>query len=161
MCRECRERFPRHRLQRKPIVSDPGMHHCTCVTHMPWCLSGSLTRCGGDNLPGIPVACATLYNHDVTQIALRSVKLAGCSILDIGHSNVQCPISNIRLTSRSYCTKPVHGCWGCNVDGTIGHLYTCTYNWIMWDKIITYCLYNTVEWLLTIFYFFSDSDTHN
>ena len=31
----------------------------------------------------------------------RSVKLAGYSILDIGHSNVQCPISNIRLTSRS------------------------------------------------------------
>ena len=29
------------------------------------------------------------------------LKLAGYSILDIGHSNVQCPISNIRLTSRS------------------------------------------------------------
>ena len=25
--RECRERFPRHRLQRKPVVSNPGMHH--------------------------------------------------------------------------------------------------------------------------------------
>ena len=33
MCRECRERFPRHRLQRKPLVSDAGMHHGTCVTH--------------------------------------------------------------------------------------------------------------------------------
>ena len=28
---------------------DPGMHHGTCVTHMPWCLSGSLTRGGGEN----------------------------------------------------------------------------------------------------------------
>ena len=28
-------------------------------------------------------------------------KLAGYSILDIGHSNVQCPISNIQLNSRS------------------------------------------------------------
>ena len=37
---ECRERFPRHQLQRKPLVSNPG------VTHVPWCLSGSLT-CGG------------------------------------------------------------------------------------------------------------------
>ena len=41
MRRECRERFPRHRLQRKPLVSDPGMHHGTCVTHggvsNPWC----------------------------------------------------------------------------------------------------------------------------
>ena len=46
MRRECRERFPRHQLQRKPLVSNPGMHHGTCVTHVPWCMSGSLT-CGG------------------------------------------------------------------------------------------------------------------
>ena len=30
MHRECRERFPRHRFQRKPLVNDPGMHHGTC-----------------------------------------------------------------------------------------------------------------------------------
>ena len=35
--------FSRHRLQRKPLVSDPGMHHGTCVTNVPWCMSGSLT----------------------------------------------------------------------------------------------------------------------
>ena len=50
--------FPRHRLQRKPLVSDPGMHHGTCVPHVPWCMSGSLTRGGGENVPGIPGACA-------------------------------------------------------------------------------------------------------
>ena len=50
--------FPRRRLQRKPLVSDPGMHHGTCVTHVPWCMSGSLTRGGGENVPGIPGACA-------------------------------------------------------------------------------------------------------
>ena len=44
MCRECRERFPRHRLHRKPRVSDPEMHHGTCV----------------ENVPGIPGACTTL-----------------------------------------------------------------------------------------------------
>ena len=49
--------FPTRRLQRKPLVSDPGMHHCTCVKHVPWCMSGSLT-CGGENIPGIPGACA-------------------------------------------------------------------------------------------------------
>ena len=32
---------PRHRLQRKPLVSDPGMHHGTWVTHVPWCMSRS------------------------------------------------------------------------------------------------------------------------
>ena len=58
MRREFRERFPRHRFQRKPLVSDPGMHHDTCVTHVPWCMSGSLTRGGGENVPGIPGACA-------------------------------------------------------------------------------------------------------
>ena len=50
--------FPRRRLQRKPLVSDLGMHHGTCVTHVPWCMSGSLTRGGGENVPGIPGACA-------------------------------------------------------------------------------------------------------
>ena len=43
--------FPRPRLQRKPLVSDP-------VTHVPWCMSGSLTRGGWENVPGIPGACA-------------------------------------------------------------------------------------------------------
>ena len=28
-----RERFPRHRLQSKLLLSDPGMHHDTCATH--------------------------------------------------------------------------------------------------------------------------------
>ena len=36
-----------------PLVSDPDMHHGTCVTHVPWCMPGSLTsgflwcRCRG------------------------------------------------------------------------------------------------------------------
>ena len=59
MRRECRERFPHHRLQRKPLVSDPGMNHGTCVTHVPWCMSGSLTRGWLGNIPGIHSACAT------------------------------------------------------------------------------------------------------
>ena len=59
MYREFRERFPRYRLQRKLRVSDPGMHHVTCVTHVPWCISGSPTGGGGENVPGIPGACVT------------------------------------------------------------------------------------------------------
>ena len=50
--------FPRRRFQRKPLVSDPGMHHGTCVTHVPWCMSGSLTCGDGENVSGIPGACA-------------------------------------------------------------------------------------------------------
>ena len=48
----------RRRFQRKPLVSDPGMHHGTCLTHVPWCMSGSLTCGDGENVPGIPGACA-------------------------------------------------------------------------------------------------------
>ena len=57
MRRECREPFPRQRLQRKLLVIDPGMHHGTCVTLVPWSMSGSITRVGGENVPGIPGAC--------------------------------------------------------------------------------------------------------
>ena len=38
MRRECREHFSRHRR-----ISDPDIHHRTCVTHVPWCMPGSLT----------------------------------------------------------------------------------------------------------------------
>ena len=54
MPRGYRDRFPGHRPQRTPLVSDPGMHHGTCVTHVPWCMSGSLTCGGGENFPAFP-----------------------------------------------------------------------------------------------------------
>ena len=59
MHRECRERFPRHRLQRKSVVSDPNIHRGTCFTHVSWCMSESLTSSGGEKVSGIPGACAT------------------------------------------------------------------------------------------------------
>ena len=56
MRREYRKRFSR---QTKPLASDPDMHHRMCVMHVTWYMSGSLTRSGGKNVPGIPGACAT------------------------------------------------------------------------------------------------------
>ena len=53
--------FPRRRFQKNPLVSDPGMHHGTCVTHVPWYMSGSLTCGDGENVPGIPRACAPAF----------------------------------------------------------------------------------------------------
>ena len=47
MRRECRERFPRHRLKKKTLYSNPDKHRCTCVTYVPWCMSGSLTSVAG------------------------------------------------------------------------------------------------------------------
>ena len=48
-----------------PRVSDPDMHHGTCVALVPWCMPGSLSsgffwsRRWGKNVPGIPGACET------------------------------------------------------------------------------------------------------
>ena len=52
-------------------VSDPDMHHGTCVTHVLWCLPGSLISrlrlCRWrENVLGIPDACAT---RNVTYLA--------------------------------------------------------------------------------------------
>ena len=35
--------------------------------YMPWCMSGSLTCCGGENIPGIPGACATRNFTNLTK----------------------------------------------------------------------------------------------
>ena len=54
-------------FHREPLVSDSGMHHVTCVMHVTWCMSGSLTRGDGENVPDIPGACATC---DFTHLAI-------------------------------------------------------------------------------------------
>ena len=43
----CREQFI-------PLVFDPGMHQGTCVTHVLWCILGSLTCGGGKTFPALP-----------------------------------------------------------------------------------------------------------
>ena len=46
-------------ISNETAISDPGMHPGTCVTHVLRCMSGSLISGGGENVPGIPGACAT------------------------------------------------------------------------------------------------------
>ena len=57
MRRECRELF-----SPPPRVSDPDMHHGTCVTHVPWYRDRlpavSFEVGGAESVPGIPGACA-------------------------------------------------------------------------------------------------------
>ena len=77
---------PRRRFQRKPQVSDPGMHHGTCVTHVPWCMSGSLTCGDGESVPSIPGACALAILR-IWQDAHRKC------------SNIQYYLYAVRLTS--------------------------------------------------------------
>ena len=50
-------------------VSDPGMHHGTCVTHVPWCMPGSLTngflwnRRRGKTFPAFPAHAQPAIFH--------------------------------------------------------------------------------------------------
>ena len=47
--------FPRDRLQRKPLVNDPDMHHGTCVTHVPWyACRDRLAAVAGKTFPAYP-----------------------------------------------------------------------------------------------------------
>ena len=83
----------RHWLQRKLLVSDSGMHHGTCVTHVPWCMSGSLTRGGGENVPGIPGACATrnftyLVRGPLVEMVFSSTESLLKHVRQNRHSNV-------------------------------------------------------------------------
>ena len=64
--RECRERYPRHRLQRKPQISDHHMHHGKCVSHVPWCMSESLTRGGGETFSALPA-----YAHPQFKVSCK------------------------------------------------------------------------------------------
>ena len=102
--RKCRERFSRHRIQINPLVSDPDMHHGTCVTHVPSCIPGSLTRGRGENVPGISGACASrnvawlargpllrLYPSQVMNLLPLMLYMGRCVIigLDNGLSTVR------------------------------------------------------------------------
>ena len=53
---------------RKPQVSDPGMHHGTRVTHVPWYVSRSLTHGGGENVPGIHKGGSGKFIHPIMKL---------------------------------------------------------------------------------------------
>ena len=81
--------FPRHWLQRKPLVSDADMHHGTCVSHVPRCMSGSLIHGGGEKdsrrirKPQFYVSdkrtivspCTAYFSHHYSDVTLASWRL--------------------------------------------------------------------------------------
>ena len=69
------------------VVNDPNMHHGTCVMHVPWCMSGSLTSGGGENIPIIPCTCAT---RNFTYLARGPWKTLVSIIPGNGLSHVWC-----------------------------------------------------------------------
>ena len=75
-----------------PQNSDPDMHHDTCVTHVPWCMPGSLTTDflwirWRENVPSIPGACAICnFAYLVRDLCRRAHGLLprGASLLSRG-----------------------------------------------------------------------------
>ena len=70
-----------------PRVSDPNMHHGTCVTHMPWCMPGSLTSSafevdGGEDVPGIPGACTTQIFTYLVRGPWKPLDSPGCKYME-------------------------------------------------------------------------------
>ena len=119
--------FPRRRFQRKPLVSDPGMHHGTCVTHVPWCMSGSLTRGDGENVPGIPGACAPAIlriwqeAHDECGRRMWNLKqrqdIGHVTLLSLDwiHTNLACMLPRYNAYKGGYVE--IQSTWN-NISGT-------------------------------------------
>ena len=131
MRRGCRENFPRQQLQRIPLVSDPGMHHGTCVTHVLWCISGSLTRGGGENVPVIPGTCATRNFAYLTRgpcwrtiYFMTHLPLSPNYSLEAIHCNWKIGCNTRRWGCRKYgleCSLACGGCKGLHCSNTNLH----------------------------------------
>ena len=115
MLRQCRGRFPRHRLPRIPIVSDPDMHHGMCVTHVPWFISGSLTRGGGETFPAFPaharpaILCiwqeahgTSRYGADLTISAYFGFSTRTVNMMEPNHS---LPLANLTHDNMACWTR--------------------------------------------------------
>ena len=66
-------------------ISDPDMHHGTCVTHVPRCMPGSLTSGflwsqWRGNVPDIPGACATRHFTYLVRGPWQRVQTTVCGI---------------------------------------------------------------------------------
>ena len=77
------------------------MHHGTCVTHVPWCMSGSLTCGDGENVPGIPGACAPANLRIWQEAHAAHINPGTC----FDNSSIQLhPITYIILMLQIFCS---------------------------------------------------------
>ena len=127
---------------RKPLVSDHGMHHVTCATHVPWCMSGSLTRGGGENDPGIPGACATRnitymargpWELDTIMMGLYWIILRNFHLKLMGYStnktiivrfHLLCCFTAEDLSIKYHIVRQSDGVQLCNMKWSIGISWT-------------------------------------
>ena len=97
---------------------------------MPWCMSGSLARSGGENVPGIPDACAALnFTYLVRGPFSWEQFYSQCP-----NTILQCVLKTIFCKSR--VTSPMDQC----VDGSVK--YSCLLMSV-YLYIITAYIYNS------------------
>ena len=90
------------------------MHHGTCVTHLPWCMSGSLTCGDGENVPIIPGACAPAILRIWQEApwglgSLHSqIERLGLKCKNTFISTKFATYSNIHILPGVWCLSPVH-----------------------------------------------------
>ena len=85
-----------------PRVSDPDMHHDTCVTHVPWCMPGPFEVGGVENVPGIPGSWAT-------RISLNLIK----GYIDYSIYPLKYMVLSMDTASILCLTSPVHPIYSC------------------------------------------------
>ena len=75
-----------------------NLHYGTSATHVPWCMSGSLSRGGRENVPGISGAFATcnfvyLVRGQASPILRATALIIGraCQWTGLSHNEPDCP----------------------------------------------------------------------
>ena len=124
MRRECLEHFSRHWLQRKPLVSDRGMHHDTCVSQVSWCMSGSLNLGCGKN---VPRPSRRMHNP---QFYVSGKRLIACILIAINDPKLSMPVW-LDISSRQKLII--------NVE-----LASCCRNWNFMQETHAYSLSNSI-----------------
>ena len=74
------------------------MHHSTCVTHVSWCMSGSLAPGPGENVPDIPGTCATRNYTYLAKGQCKSRRMcAGGNASELFPSLIECKLPLVQL----------------------------------------------------------------
>ena len=103
-----------------PCVSEPNIHHDTCVKHVPWFMPGLLT-CGflwswwWENVPSIASACATRnFAYLVRGAYSPAHRLSSVTF--------QKSLANNMSTSQSPCPTSIHLKWSASLIGPTARL---------------------------------------
>ena len=130
------------------------MHQGTCVTHVPWCMSGSLARGGGGNVPRIPGACATRnfaylvrgpYNDRCCLLRLKHTTVCGMSYTVFGTKiSVRHVFTSYDNPLNAKAWEAYGGLAGVITVFTVSYVYTTPVTFLG-DEAVLYWCGNTIK----------------